>query len=246
MEKLTNEEFIKKVTKAMLHLSANTRINEYAKEQLILGLKKEGDRVTVSEFAKATGYDGTASFDVGGAVLDEYGIIREGIKEKCVLEFFNYQMSCIFQDSPMKNRILDFDDDGLMTFADDTGEYIKSCFPLFEQVLNTKVDCDPFDLIIPHSRQFISEGRKKCVAFLEAIKLKKLKVGANVSKYFKNVVYIPYFVNELVEKDNKKYVLKCNDINDMRYKFALFTLLDFKSTENVALIEFKCKAVAGV
>ena len=241
MKDYTNDELSGRILKALSCMCANAEINEYAKEQVVMGLKKSGDRVTVTEFVEAINYKDRDFADISGSVLDEGGIIRDGIEDKCVLDFFNYQMSCIFQDCPMKNNVLDFDDDGLMTFGDDTGEYIKSCFPLFKQVIATKVEYDVYDLIIPKSQESIWRGRKKCADFLAAIKRKKLKSGANVSKYFKDVRYMPNFVAGLLELNGGKFILKRNDINDIKYKLALFSVFNFKSNDNAALMSLKCK-----
>lgn len=230
---------------ALSDLFLNFVINDYALEEVLFGNLKPGDKFPVDKFIKDMHFDFLTANDFSsivyeGHVIDEYGIIEKKDPEYFRKHFYNYEMSCIFADAAPEDK--NFDDIGLMIFNNDAmTAYINDNYTMFCEIIDTPIEYDEFSLLLPVK----SEVRKGCTMelkqFIADIMLKKLKVGKNVNKYFDKMVYVPYFVEQLVEKRKDKYFLKINDTESLDYKLAAFSVFDFFLNRNAMLLELKSK-----
>lgn len=238
----------KETADAVASLFMNIEINDYAMENVTLGRIVPGERIPLQAYLHELGYDACAvpagKRRLSGNVLDERDIIRDkDIDEYYRRHFFNYQMSCVFEDAP-KERF-DFGDDAMFLFERETRQYIDGSFALFREIAGWGVSYDAYDLLVPYSREQIRQSSIAAAKFLAAVRLKHLRQGMCVHRYFARAEYVSPFVRRLLREKKGRYYLENADTESREYKLALFSVFAYKGMENFALFDLKARRWAA-
>ena len=232
MEKNIDAE---KVYKTLRILILNALANSYAVERAAFGFDKPGDRVPIDLYSKHLRLN-LRHDDLVGEFIDDDGLIREKSHNEFVYELFVSQMERIFDDAPkdIKSKHTDEDIPLLPRFRD----YLFGLLPLFNEVMNTEVEYDVFDLI-PTDKNNRATEYFEWKKFVTAILLKPLRSGSRINRYVKAFTAAPHCIKNLIEKKGKNFYLKPVDIYSSEYAFALFSLMHFMNAENNKLFELK-------
>ncbi len=222
----------------------NIEMNKVAEEYVVLGRLRPGDSAKRDDVFRDLGLQDcdfrTLPEDYEGDVLDAEGKVWErDVDEYFRRRYYNFAMSCIFDEAPMTEK--DFGDDKMFFFCDEMRAYIDGCFPLFLEVLSQDVACDAFSLALPMPVGILRAGKNRMAKFLADVYLQGMRKGQNVTKWFAGALYVPPQVQALVRTQGKKILLACDDVQSVEYKLALLSVVMFLSAENTALYDVKCE-----
>ena len=233
------EEELKKIPFEVFDtIMTNSLYNSYAMECVTMGLLKPGEKVPIEKFAKDLAlehyFTENCKRDLEGYAIDENEMIKNKDFDYFAKEFLFSALDLVFVNAPL-NSPTD-DDDGVMDYKDGLREYIKGLYPLFRNLVTTKVQYDFNNTVDNEVRQY----RNGIPNFLSDIRVKKLAKGKCVRKYFKTVSVVPYYVQRLVANNNK-YILVNNDTDSLDYKLALLSAVIFLNPEHSKLLELKMR-----
>lgn len=221
---------------------ASILIGRYAEENLLLGKIGNGEQISVADYLYDLGINvfatGVKSENLSGPFISDGKIAYDDFDKFCYT-VYGEMCNCLFWKAPVADTD---EDDELEHYKNGLYEYLKDLYVIFRDVVKTEVEYDWFSLMPDISDK--EERRaydERAFAFVNAIRVLRLKVGGCVSRYFKGLPYVSPFLEKLVEKKRGRYFLKINDVNSLEYKLALLSCLRFIHAENTKLFELKMK-----
>ncbi len=234
----TNEDIIK----AFLNIEANILINLYTNENIIFKRIKPTEPIPFNRYIEELGLQSFARF------LDINHIDGHYIEKSCVanidfnfccFDYFKDRIDYIFEGAPISK---DYEDKGndIEHYKNGLYEYLKSIYPIFEEVIKTDVTPDLF-ATIPNilNKSELNDYYSKTAKFVKSIKLKHLRQGGRIDRYVKDLPLLSPFVKRLIKKRKGHFILANSNTDSLDYKLALLSCFRFYSEENAKLFELK-------
>lgn len=237
----TNEQIKKQKITALYNLTANILFNAYATENIVFGHLKAKDWLPFTEYIKDLNLQHcmpylNLDFLNGSAI--ENGRIREKVYNEFCFELYRDKMDSIFAKVPINDDIeSDYD---IFPYKYGIYEYLKKLYELFQEIIKVGVSSEFFETIPninPTQEKNIYYA--KVTEFITAIKLKGLRKGSRVDRYFKGLSFLSPFIQRLIKIHNGHYILKNNDTDSLDYKLALLSCFRFYNEQNAKLFEMK-------
>ncbi len=227
------------IAKAFMCLAANIAVNNYAVEDYVFGNITPDCDIPIDRYLRDLGLNSLShllphDFSDGRAI--ENGRLQNLDFEASCFELYTEKIDCMFADCPTDNQ--DTEDD-IYHYKFGIYEYLKELYPLFREIMETKIELEVFD-ILPN----ISSASEKSIYYskitelVKAIKIKKLRRGYCADRYIKES-RVSHFVSRLVKNDNGHCILSNNDTNSLDYKLSLFSCFRFYGEANAKLFELK-------
>ena len=229
-------------------ISTTVLINRYIYEDVSMGYAKPGEEIPFDRYVKDLEIENYRPYKIkdliDGPAIDENFMISDHLKDYYYRKFYCSSMNYVFWKVPKFQREFDADDiDSVIDpFKFGFKEFLEAIYPIFCSILDTKVTYEFFDLVPCFStRESYVHYCEKAIKFLAALKLKGLRQGSTVDRYVKDLPYLNVYLNRLVEKKGKHYVLVNSDTNSLDYKLALLTSMPYMKQENSKLFELKAR-----
>lgn len=225
-------------------LVVGTLMNNYVLENVTFGKLKPGDKLPFDKFVEDLDlkkYNPYAIRDYIGGSFISSETVAEIDEDEFLKECFIFHVNFVFMSAPKHKG--DFGDDGLTPFKFGLNEYILSLYPLFKEIVKTEAAIGHFDVMpIFEERHDEALCYEKISKFLVAIKTKRLRQGACVERYVKDIPYMPIFVQRLLmQKKNRRYLAN-GDTESTGYKLAVLSAIHFMKFEHTKLFELKALA----
>lgn len=228
------------IVRAFNAISINCLMNNYALENVVLGLIDTSEIIPIEQYANDLHIQNLHQYrqHLEGYYIDEHERIINQNRDRLIFNFYLNHIQNIFEKN-MEARY-ENDDSCLLPCNERLRNYLLNAFPIFLQIMNTNVEYDFYD-IIPHITDAEAyENHLKLTKFITAIKLKGLRRGNSVNRYVKEIQYIPFTVNKLIKKVHNRYIL-IKDSESIEYKIALFSIFPFLNDRHNQIFELKIK-----
>ena len=227
---------------AMEAVAINNVINTYALENVVIGDIKPKESIPFDKYVKDLRLEKYNAYlhrrFIEGLFIDDKERIVDIEKDRLLFEFYLTKIHSVF-NKVMKQKY----DDEMLPCNVSLRKYFFTAFSIFKEVANTNVVFQ-FGDDIPEIGNAVE--RKKTLAkitkFLVAIKLNKFRAGKSVTKYLKDVKFIPFVVNNIIKKTRRGgYALK-KDADSVEYKIAMLSTFTFLNERNRLIFSLKLQS----
>ena len=231
-------------TDIMNAMVVNVLMNNYTLENVAFGKLKPNDKLPFDKYVEDLTLQQYKPYlfrdCIEGSFITGDGRIADKAEDDFIKECFLFHINFVFMTAPKRSG--DFDEDGLFLFKRGFGKFIMSLYPLFKQIIKTDVEVDMFDIVpVFNKRHDEAACYERISKFLVAIKAKGLRQGGCVDRYVKDLPYIPYFVQRLLNKNKNRYLLSNSDTESLDYKLAVLSAVHFMKWEHTKLFNSKRK-----
>lgn len=230
------------INKAIMSIVANSLINSYAEENIVLKRIQNNEIVPIYDYLQDLNISDLNNIisdnDIDGLFIEAGRVKYSDFKTLC-FEFYESKIEFMFNDA---FKHLYTNDNKSQYYKDLLHEYSKNTFEIFYDIVNTEPKC--FQSFKFDEQMFKSSRQTEIYVnkFLTSIVLNKLQLGKRVDKYVKKITDLSKYLTKLVHKENEHYVLVNNDPHSIDFILALFSSLYFCTTQNKILFKTKIEA----
>lgn len=219
---------------ALLEKLHRTDLDDYVRENVVLGLVGVGEPAPFERWGQDLGIDVSEYIDIcknGGSFIVERDLTVhcEDLDNFYRKRYFNFYMSLVFDKFRIGNDLSE--DELIMPFPAEVDSYIRSVFPLFLEALNTEVEEDA----ITHHVWPSDKSRFATYEFLCDVYENKVKFGDDVGGYFEGCDIPAPYVVKLIKEEDGKLTMRTHSRNGLAYKFALLGCISwyYRGHENL-------------
>lgn len=236
--------------KALITIETSELFNAYAIENVVFGDLKPRDKIPFGKFIEDLELTAWKVYCVRDRIKGEAIAENETIADKEIVFFekecFIFHMNYVFDTAPQSKR-KDDDENGLHPFnKEGLSGYIMRLFPLFRNILATKVEYGFFEIASPFSDRVVQTAcYEKIAKFLVAILTRGLRQGGCVDRYLKDLPYLPYYVKRLIKVKRGRFLLANSDVESLDFRLAVLSAIHFMNAEHTQLFELKARKWAG-
>ena len=239
------EEFEKlQGTDTMNAMVVNVLMNNYTLENVAFGKLKPNDEIPFDRYVEDLDlhkFKPNSCRDmVEGNYITRDGRVADKAEEDFIMECYLFHIQNVFMAYPKCSIAFGKDDFGLSKF-------IMILYPLFKQIIKTEVEVEPLALApVFKDRKDETACYDRISKFLIAIKARGLRQGGCVDRYIKDLPYIPYFVQRLLQTNKNRYLLANSDTDSLDYKLAILSAIHFMKWEHTKLFELKAQKLVSI
>lgn len=242
MQELELDVLMGIIHKAFACIDAQILMNLYATENVVFGRINVNEPIPFERYIQDLKLQCFAPY-LNQGQLDghsiEKGFIKDRPFDELCYELYRDKVDCIFDSVPI-DKSFESNDDDVFHYKFGLYDYIKDIYPLFQDILKTEVDPEPFASIPDILDDDIKfDYYTNVIKFILAIKLKGLRQGSRIDRYITKLPLISPLVMRLIKKQKGHYYLKNNNIYSLDYKLALFSCFRFLNEDNAKLFELK-------
>lgn len=244
VEGIVHDEVDRKILSVIFSLEMQVMFNGYALENIVLHNCVPGASIPYEQYIDSLGLRGHENFMVraamSGRMIDQEEKIIDRPVEEYYKEFYNEQVSRIFENAP-KRKGAD-EETSITSFKYGLKEYLEELYPIFVEILSMNVRPTFFELLAE-----LTEKSKRVyniammTKFISAIKIKKLRQGSRVDRYISKIIYRSVYLERLIKPYKGHYLLANSNTESLDYKLALLSCFMFCTSENEKLFELKIK-----
>ena len=244
IEGVVQDEVDRKILSVIFSLEMQVMFNGYALENIVLHNCVPGTQIPYERYIDSLELRDHENFMVRaampGRMIDQEEKIIDRPVEEYYKEFYNEQVSRIFENAP-KRKGAD-EETSIISFKYGLKEYLEELYPIFAEILSMDVRPTFFELLAELTEK--SErvyNIAMMTKFISAIKIKKLRQGSRVDRYINKVTYRSVYLERLIKPYKGHYLLANSNTESLDYKLALLSCFMFCTSENEKLFELKIK-----
>lgn len=245
----TNEtqQMEEKVLNILGIITINARINQLVFENVTMGNLQPNSPVPIDAYLailkmKNFNFPNNENFFNGGAIIKKNVIDKE--RQYFYKDFYYGNMNFIFSETPKRgkrniNELCENDDIYLENFNTKICNYIKNLYPLFEQIVEQKVEYDIYNLITDVTNSEQKELNKNISKLLVNIICLGKRRGSRVDSYMKKISKITPCLSKIIKLKKGHYYIENNDTDSIDFKLALLSTFNFMMIENFVFFNQK-------